>query len=150
MAATESWDLEEVGGDTAGLAALLRAGGLPVDDLGDPGRVFFRLRAADGAVAGYVGLELHGREALLRSLVVDPRSRGKGHGTRLVEQAARRAAGLGIRDLYLLTTTAEDFFAARGFARIDRSAVPQSIAASREFASLCPASATVMRRPALA
>lgn len=139
-------EIEAGGRDRDGLASLLRAHGLPTDDLGEPGRRFFRLRDAEGGTVGYVGLEPLGREALLRSLVTAGAARGRGHGSRLVERAAGLAASLGAEDLYLLTTTAADFFAARGFERVDRSAVPPSIAATREFAGLCPASATVMRR----
>jgi N-acetylglutamate synthase-like GNAT family acetyltransferase len=146
---TKATGFEEIGtegGERDGLAALLGAHGLPTGDLGEPGRRFFRLRDAGGGTLGHVGLEPHGREALLRSLVTDGAARGRGHGSRLVEHAAVLAASLGAEDLYLLTTTAADFFAARGFERVERAAVPPSIAATREFAGLCPASATVMRR----
>lgn len=128
------------------LADLLRANGLPTDDLGDPRQRFFRRHGPDGQVVGYIGLELHGREALLRSLVTVEAARGRGHGSALVEHAVRQAASLGVVEFYLLTTTAADFFAARGFEPVDRSGVPPAIAASREFTNLCPASATVMRR----
>ncbi|WP_207477363.1 arsenic resistance N-acetyltransferase ArsN2 [Arenibaculum pallidiluteum] len=147
MTGTMLGGLETVDGGDAGLVALLRAHGLPTDDLREPGRTFFRLGTPDGTTVGYVGLELHGREALLRSLVTDDGARGRGHGTRLVEHAASEAAALGVEDLYLLTTTAADFFAVRGFERVERRNVPPTIASTREFASLCPASATVMRRP---
>lgn len=128
------------------LAALLRASDLPAEDLGDPRQRFFRRHDPDRRVVGYIGLELHGREALLRSLLVVEGARGHGHGSALVDYAARQAAAMGIEELYLLTTTAAGFFAARGFEPVERSAVPPAIAASREFASLCPASAVVMRR----
>ena len=45
-----------------------------------------------------------------------------------------------------LTTTAADYFARLGFVRIDRDAAPPAIRATAQFASLCPASAHVMRR----
>ena len=146
MAEASDFEIVDVGNNIAGLAALLRANGLPTGDLGDPGRLFFRLQEANGAAVGYVGLELHGRDALLRSLVTAAAARGRGHGSALVEHAIREAVGLGVEDLYLLTTTAADFFSAHGFERVERSAVPPTVAASREFSSLCPASATAMRR----
>jgi N-acetylglutamate synthase-like GNAT family acetyltransferase len=47
--------------------------------------------------------------------------------------------------LYALTTTAEDFAAARGFQRIARTDVPQAIAALPQFKTLCPKTAVCMR-----
>ena len=52
----------------------------------------------------------------------------------------------GIRDAYLLTTTAAPFFSRYGYQAADRATAPDAIAASREFASLCPASAAYMTR----
>jgi amino-acid N-acetyltransferase len=51
---------------------------------------------------------------------------------------------LGVRSIYLLTTTAEVFFKRLGYERIERSRAPPSIERTREFASLCPASSAFM------
>lgn len=48
--------------------------------------------------------------------------------------------------MYLLTTTAENYFPAFGFRPVDRSAVPTELMASPEFQGACPASAIVMRK----
>jgi amino-acid N-acetyltransferase len=53
---------------------------------------------------------------------------------------------MGVRELFLLTTTAEPIFARWGFRRVDRAEAPPAIRESREFASLCPASAVFMAR----
>ncbi len=55
------------------------------------------------------------------------------------------AAIFGIENLYLLTTTAADYFERRGFTRIERSQVPERLRATAEFQGTCPASATVMK-----
>ena len=47
---------------------------------------------------------------------------------------------------YLLTTTAEDFFARRGYVRIARDEAPETIRATREFADICPAGSAIMRK----
>ncbi len=52
----------------------------------------------------------------------------------------------GIQALYLITTTAAPFFEKRGFAKVDRSAVPVAIQRTTQFSALCPSSATVMHR----
>ena len=45
------------------------------------------------------------------------------------------ARGLGIRDLYLLTETAETWFSGLGYETVDRSVLPPGILASDEVAS---------------
>jgi amino-acid N-acetyltransferase len=131
--------------DAAAIAALLRGAELPHEDFAGHLAQFLVARRG-GAVVGAVGLERHGRNALLRSLVVAPAQRGAGVGGRLVNRLEGRARHLGVRRFYLLTTTAEAFFARRGFRRIARAAVPAAIAATREFRSLCPVSAVCMAR----
>jgi amino-acid N-acetyltransferase len=54
-----------------------------------------------------------------------------------------RREGLG--SLYLLTTTAGEYFPRFGFAPAERESAPDAIQLSREFAVACPASALFMR-----
>ena len=93
------------------------------------------------------GLEWHGEDALLRSVVVAPAARGRGLARTLVERLLERAEARNA-GVFLLTTTADRYFAALGFAEIDRAATPTAIQSSAEFASICPADATVMRHDA--
>lgn len=132
--------------DAAAIGALLRAADLPAEDFAAHLDHFLVARR-DGAVVGAVGGELCGTDALLRSLVVAPELRGHGLGGRLVSRLAAAVRHRGGRQFYLLTTTAEGFFARRGFRRVDRARVPPAIAATREFRSLCPVSAVCMGRP---
>ena len=124
--------------------ALLQAANLPTEDLTDSHLKHFFIVGRPEAALGLIGLELFGRDALLRSLVVDPQARAAGIGSRLVAHAEAYARSCGVDSIYLLTTSAEEFFAARGYARIERPAAPESIRATREFASLCPASSAFM------
>ena len=98
----------------------------------------------DGQVVGCVTLELYGDVALLRSLVVTPGRRGQRLGERLTAGAVEQAKGKGVRDLYLLTQTAADFFPRFGFSLEDRAAAPRVLGESEEFKSACPASAVMM------
>ena len=124
--------------------ALLRSAELPIEDLTDAHLQHFFMASSPDSVVGLVGLELHGRDALLRSLVVDPNARTKGIGCQLVEHAERYARARGVGSIYLLTTTAEKFFAQRGYARVERSTAPDSIRTTREFSSICPTSSAFM------
>jgi len=100
----------------------------------------------DGQVAGVCGLEVHGREGLLRSLAVDPTHRGHGLGALLVEGTVALAARIGLTDVYLLTTTARDYFIRNGFTDCPRDAAPAGIQESWEFREGCPSSSAFLRR----
>jgi amino-acid N-acetyltransferase len=51
-----------------------------------------------------------------------------------------------VHAIYLLTTTAEGFFAQRGYRLSERVTAPLAIAATRQFCGLCPATARFMRK----
>lgn len=124
------------------LATMLADAGLPTADLAEAGRIFFRFD--EDKLAGYGGLEGDGVDRLLRSLVVVPDRRREGIGRAMLAALEREAAVLGVQRLHLLTTTAEEFFKANGYVAADRLMAPSTIAASREFTALCPASAAYL------
>jgi amino-acid N-acetyltransferase len=128
----------------AAAVALLQTAELPVSDLSDTQLEHFFFAGESEQPVGLVGLELYGSVALLRSLVVARRARSHGVGSRLVEHAEAYGRSRGVRSIYILTTTAEAFFAARGYIRLDRKSAPDSIRITHEFASLCPASSAFM------
>jgi amino-acid N-acetyltransferase len=100
-----------------------------------------------GELAAVAGLEVRGDGALLRSVAVRPAWRSHGVARALVSRLVDAAEGRGLHALYLLTTTAEDYFPRFGFRRVERAAVPAEIRATLEFTSACPASAVVMAKP---
>jgi amino-acid N-acetyltransferase len=105
----------------------------------------FCIASTASGLVGCAGLETYGELGLLRSVAVDASARGTGVGTRLVEAVVSAARERGLRDLFLLTTTAAPFFERRGFASVRRSSVPAEIAASWEFRVGCPQTATIQR-----
>jgi amino-acid N-acetyltransferase len=144
--ATELVSRDARASDLPAVERLLADAALPLDGVA---AAIAELRVLEhhGQVVGAAALEQHGEYALLRSLVVEPSRRGGGLARRLVADRMARAEALGVDAVFLLTTTAERFFSAAGFERIERSVVPDAIRASAEFASICPTSAAVMRRP---
>jgi amino-acid N-acetyltransferase len=126
-------------------ARLLADYGLPVCDLADPAVALFTA-GAPLAPDGVVGLEMHGEHGLLRSLAVRRGATGRGVGRALVAHVETVAQARGAHGLWLLTETADAFFARLGWISVARNTAPPSIAASRQFAGLCPATATCMRR----
>jgi len=133
-------------GELAQLSAHLKVNNLPFSDIETSTGAFFAFRTAQDETLGYAGVELFGRDGLLRSVLVLPAWRNRGLGSAIVEMAAALARELGVERLYLLTVDAADFFAARGFGALPRADAPARIAQSSEFASLCPASALFMGR----
>lgn len=131
-------------GALSALAALLGDAGLPTSDLAEGERIFFRFD--DESLAGYGGIEGDGADRLLRSLVVIPDRRREGIGRAMLAALEQEATMLGVERLHLLTTTAAEFFKANAYTVADRLTAPAAIAASREFASLCPTSAAYLMK----
>ena len=126
--------------------ALLAAAGLPVDGVGDNLQHFFVVDDPGGNLIGAAGLELFADVALLRSTVVTESARGLGHGAALVERVLFHARESGCREIYLLTLDADGYFQRFGFSPVSRDKAPGAIRSCREFTTLCPATAVLMRR----
>lgn len=134
-----------VAGDLGQLVKLLEAQPLPTVDI-NPALPHFFVAERNSRIIGAIGLECYGSYGLLRSMVVDAEFRKNGIAGKLVSQLELYARTMGIGQLYLITNTAESYFAAKGFAKVDRSAVAEPVLGSQEFNGLCPASAAIMVR----
>ncbi|QYJ15910.1 Amino-acid acetyltransferase [Rubrobacter xylanophilus DSM 9941] len=131
------------GGDLPEILSLLRNCGLPQEGLEDHLETALVARSG-GRIVGCAALETYPPAALLRSVAVERDRRGKGLGLRLSEAALSLARRLGVREVYLLTETADGLFARLGFEPVSRGEVPSPVRESVEFVSACPASARVM------
>ena len=130
--------------DLPRVLALLNASDLPTAGVAEALRGFVVAESRD-EIVGVAGVEAAGaRYGLLRSTAVHERWRGRGLGRELVTRVIADAKTRGDEALYLLTTTAEEYFPSFGFVRVGRDEVVDEIKATGEFASACPASATVM------
>lgn len=142
------------------IEALLADSGLPTRDVRTTEAQFFLAydggayadaahddRAdGNGELVGIGGVETYDSNGLLRSVVVTESNRGRGYGAALCDALEDAARASGVKTLYLLTTTAADFFDHRGYEGIVRENAPASVRESAEFADLCPSSATCMRK----
>lgn len=126
---------------------LLRAAGLPVDGVATSLDGFVVVEEA-GAIVACGGLEVVGRDALLRSVAVRESERGRGLGERITARLLADARDRGLATLWLLTETASGFFPRFGFRRVSREQAPAGLQATAEFAHCCPASAVAMARRA--
>jgi amino-acid N-acetyltransferase len=132
--------------DLERIQALLAACALPTGDLTPALLAGFLVAAEAGTLVGCVGLERLSDGALLRSLAVEAAHRGRGIAERLCDEAEELALADGMGTLYLLTTTAAEYFEARGFERVSRESLPASVQATAQFRGLCPATAVAMRK----
>lgn len=130
--------------DAGEIKNLLRDCKLPTGGIDPHISNFFIAKNEDG-LAGAIGIEVYGNVGILRSFAVVANARGRGLGGELYTEAMAKAKTLGLQSLYLLTTTAEPFFAKRGWAKVERKSVPYAMNASIEFKGACPASATCMK-----
>jgi len=97
-------------------------------------------------LVGITGLENFRRYGLLRSVVAVDAYKGKGKGKTMCMLTMEKAAEMGVKELYLLTETAENFFNSLGFETIDREEAPGFIKSTTEFKNLCPVSAAFMKK----
>jgi N-acetylglutamate synthase-like GNAT family acetyltransferase len=132
-------------GDLPAIVALLEASALPVAGVQAHVPTMLVARAPRGEIVGCAAVEVYGRAGLLRSVAVAPERRGEGLGQRLTAAALDLARQRGVQDLYLLTTTAGDFFPRFGFAPITRAQMDPALESSEELRGACPASAVAMR-----
>jgi amino-acid N-acetyltransferase len=133
--------------DLRGALDLLGRAELTEQDVAERWGHYFVVREDDGRVVGVAGLEIHGEDGLLRSVAVDGEYRGQGLAASLVEAAVERAQHVNLRAVYLLTTTARDYFARHGFADCPREDAPAALRESWEFRTGCPSTAAFMKRP---
>ena len=129
--------------DRAAIERLLGAAGLPLagvaDHLGE-----FLVAITSAGIVGTVAVESYPPSGLLRSVAVDASQRGRGLGALMTLRAIERARSRGLAALYLLTTTASEYFSRFGFRAVPKAALPPEVGASEELKGACPDTAVCM------
>lgn len=123
---------------------LLKINNLPTEDI-DANVELFGIFEDEKLIAT-AGLEKYESIGLLRSVSTMLEVRGKGFGKIITAETENYALQNGISEMYLLTTTAKDFFAKDGYALVNREGVPEEIKQTKQFSSVCPSSATIMKK----
>ncbi len=132
--------------DYEGLRDTLKQADLPHDEADLAKAEFFRFVTDDGGLLGYGGFETYGPDGLLRSVVILESFRGWGFGLQFVKVLESLAKFNGISKLWLLTTTAEEFFVKCGYEKVERAAAPAAIKAANEFSGVCPDTAVCLTK----
>lgn len=122
---------------------LLRACDLHESDIKSQNQSFFVIKEND-AILATACIEAYGSNAIFRSFAVESKHRNQQLGTSLYKHVLDTIRNDGINSLYLLTTTASDYFAKQGWIRIKRNTVPKEVQQSSEFSEICPSSAICM------
>jgi amino-acid N-acetyltransferase len=130
--------------DVDPIKKLLESNELPLEGVDDHWKTFVVARDGETLV-GCGGSEAYSNAALIRSIAVDPMHRRLGIGRLIVRNLLDRLSARGVREFYLLTTSAQDYFRKRGFKKCDRDEVNPQLLASHEFQDACPSTATCMR-----
>jgi arsenite methyltransferase len=132
--------------DLPAVESLLEAAGLPLEGVAEQFENGYAVAESGGAVVGVAGVEVYGAQGLLRSVAVAAHHQGEGVGQRLLAERLGWASAGGLHSVYLLTTTAAEWFHRLGFVAVTREDVPAAVRRSAEFAGICPSTATVMER----
>lgn len=130
--------------DLTAIECLLAASGLPTEGVADHLPTFFVVDM--GGVVGVIGLELAGKDALLRSLAVSGSQRNRGLGSALFDHAADQARQAGATTAYLLTNTADQFVVRWGFTPISRGEIPNSLLTASALSTACPDSSACLQK----
>lgn len=130
--------------DVEPIKALLLENHLPTAGVDEHWKTFLVVRDG-GRLIACGGAEAYQLAALVRSIAVRTEYRRTGLGRRIVRELLDRLSSHGLREFYLLTTTAEDYFVRRGFKKIDRDEIHPQLLASRELQDACPDTAVCMR-----
>lgn len=127
------------------LISLLQSEGLPVQDLPQDLSNFY-MATDNGSIVGAIGLEIYDRSGLLRSLVVKPEYRKMKIAGSLVNELQKQAKSFGLKEIYLLTETAGNYFSKIGFEETSRDEAPAVLKQSTEFSHVCPGTAIFMKK----
>lgn len=138
--------IEATQSDIKNIKDLLQSVALPIEDVSLQKQKFWVVKKGE-TLMGVVALEYYPPNAILRSFAVKEEFRDQGLGSELFSKAIEEATKKNLTDLYLLTTTADKYFRKKGWVEKDKNKVPESIAQSREYNSICPESAVCMTLP---
>ena len=125
------------------IVALLQSYRLPSEDCYEHIEHFVGVFFGRNLVA-VGGFEHLGKVGLLRSVAVAVDHQGQSLATRIVKRLQQKASNQGITALYLLIESAERYFLAHGYETLNRNQLPVEITDTRQFQSLCAATAKAM------
>jgi len=137
MKITEIKDISEV-------ELLLSGCSLPTSDLKLNDKVQLFGACQNENLIACIGVEIYGNAALLRSLAVVSEYRKEGIGKLLSEYVENYCKQEGVKEVYLLTETAKEYFEKLGYKTQKREDAPLTIKGTTQLSGLCPSSSNFM------
>ena len=134
--------------DLAQIVNLLKVNNLPYSDISfciNEMIVMVKMSNTSNTIIGVAAIEDYSPYGLLRSVSIFESFKGRGYGRLLLQEMIKQAKQKEIRELYLFTTSAQEFFQRFGFTQVDRLLLPPTIQNTSEFRYLCSATATSMK-----
>ena len=131
--------------DLDAVELLLAACELPVVRVAPHIKTFLVAETDDKKLVGVLGMLADGDKALLRSFAVSSLQRKRGVGLALVRQMLAQLSEQHCTAAFLLTETAEQYFARLGFVVIERAAMPQALLVESGLDQACPCSSVCMQ-----
>lgn len=131
--------------DLPAIRQWLQANELCEEDIGNAPLQLYK-GIMDGNWITVGDIERYGSCGLLRSIVVKDHQRSKGVGREFTQKLMEKASEEGIRELFLLTTTADGFFIRLGFEKTERESATEALQQSYEFRQFCPSTAVCMKK----
>ncbi len=124
---------------------ILKEAMLPFEDIDQHTETFLTAKVGS-EIVGAVGLEIWNDNGLLRSLVVKDNFRNYGFGNELYARSIDLAKQNNLKQVVLLTTTAEQFFSKKGFTKVTGINIPSFVKETKEYTIYCPSSSAVMMK----
>lgn len=134
---------EAVEEDIKQIKSLLEECNLPVNDINEYIDNFV-IAVQNNDIIGVGGYEKYGEIVLIRSIAVAKKYRGHSIGVNIYHLLESKIKYLGIKNIYLLTETAVEYFNKLGFTIKERKNIPDAVTQTKQCKELCPSTAIVM------
>ena len=131
--------------DIEQIKSLLQANDLPVVGVAQHWKNFLVADKQD-CVLGALGAHYDDKKALLRSFAVNGGQRNSGIGKELLQSMLLEMQSRGIKEVFLLTETAANYFIREGFVAICRAEIPQNLLKESGLDQACPCSSQCLKR----
>lgn len=132
------------GNDLTEILELLKRVGLPTAGVNNNISNFMVSTSRSNELLAVIGMEIAGANGLLRSLACDPNFCKQGIAAELVAAAVTAGREQGVKNLYLMTQSAEKYMRKFGFKTIERHDIPEDLLKQSELDSVCPTCSTCM------
>ena len=131
--------------DNKAIRSLLESQKLPTETVNTTTTDFY-LATENDAVVGVAGFEFYDEDVLLRSVAVPSSLQRQQIGSQMVDWMLSLAKQKGMKRIVLLTETASNFFAKKGFVIVERSTIiNEAMKKSSQFCGGCCSSAACMK-----